>query len=117
MPKPVLEQVEDGASAATEFEAGIAEIWAEALDVPSVPVTVNFFDLGGHSLLVVQLRRRLKDKLGLDVAVTDIFRFPTVRGLAEHLGQSGTDTGNQPSKAASRGAARARARLAHTKRR
>ncbi|WP_171208265.1 MULTISPECIES: MupA/Atu3671 family FMN-dependent luciferase-like monooxygenase [unclassified Ruegeria] len=117
LPKPVLEQVEDGASAATEFEAGIAEIWAEALDVPSVPVTVNFFDLGGHSLLVVQLRRRLKDKLGLDVAVTDIFRFPTVRGLAEHLGQSGTDTGNQPSKAASRGAARARARLAHTKRR
>ena len=117
LPKPMVEQVEEGAAAETDFEAAIATIWAEALDVPSVPVTVNFFDLGGHSLLVAQLRRRLQDKLGLDVAVTDIFRFPTVRRLAEHLGQPESGPANRPSPAASRGAARAQARLARSRQR
>ncbi|WP_371170605.1 MupA/Atu3671 family FMN-dependent luciferase-like monooxygenase [Aliiroseovarius sp. 2305UL8-7] len=100
--------------AETEIEATVADIWKAALDVPEVSVTENFFDLGGHSLLVVQVQRLLKEKLRRDIAITDLFRFPTIRGLAEHLSGGNDD---KKDSAASRGAARAAARLARMGRR
>ncbi|MDE9451636.1 LLM class flavin-dependent oxidoreductase [Aliiroseovarius sp. Z3] len=99
--------------AGTEVEETVADIWKTALDLSEVSVTENFFDLGGHSLLVVQVQRLLKDRLHRDVAITDLFRFPTIRGLAAHL----SDGGEQKETAASRGAARAAARLARMGRR
>ncbi len=94
--------------AGNETETVIAKIWGDALGLANVSVTENFFDLGGHSLLVVQVQRQMKEQLNTDVAVTDIFRFPTIRALADHL------NADQPSdsSAARRGAARAAARLA-----
>ncbi len=47
----------------------------------------NFFDLGGHSLLLVQAQGRLREALGRDIPVVDLFRFPTVSLLARHLGE------------------------------
>ena len=46
---------------------------------------INFFDLGGHSLLVVRLHRDLGEMLDQDVSLTDLYRFPTVRSLTRHL--------------------------------
>ena len=46
----------------------------------------NFFDIGGHSLLAVKVFRRLTDATAAPLALTDIFRFPTVRTFAAHLG-------------------------------
>lgn len=107
--KPVAEAAVDPVAAAEGTEATIAGIWAAALGVQTVSTTANFFDLGGHSLLVVQVQRQMRDALRRDIAITDIFRFPTVRALAAHLGDAGG--ADQPD-AASRGAARAAARLA-----
>ena len=45
----------------------------------------NFFDLGGHSLLVVQVHRKLQEVLGRALSLTDIFRFPTIRALSSYL--------------------------------
>ena len=45
----------------------------------------NFFDLGGHSLAVVQVQRRLREATGRELAVADMFRHTTVRALARHL--------------------------------
>jgi natural product biosynthesis luciferase-like monooxygenase protein len=112
--KPVAEAAVDLVVAADGLEATIAAIWAKALGVQTVSTTANFFDLGGHSLLVVQVQRQMRDALARDIAVTDIFRFPTVQALAAHLGDAGEE--GQPD-AASRGAARAAARLARTGRR
>lgn len=100
-------------AAGDDTEATIAAVWCEALGLKEVSVTDNFFDLGGHSLLVVQVQRRLKEKLGRDIAITDVFRFSTVRAMATHLNGS---AGDEPS-AANRGAARAAARLARMGRR
>lgn len=104
------EQVAAGEQVAAEndLEADIAEIWREALGLDSISVTGNFFDLGGHSLLVVQVQRRMKEVLGRDVAITDLFRFPTVRSVAAHLSGEASDGHG----AAGRGAARAAARVA-----
>nr|WP_281502789.1 MupA/Atu3671 family FMN-dependent luciferase-like monooxygenase [Aliiroseovarius sp. F47248L] len=100
--------------AGTEVEETVADIWKTALDLPEVSVTENFFDLGGHSLLVVQVQRLLRERLHRDVAITDLFRFPTIRGLAAHLSDGGDE---KKETAASRGAARAAARLARLGRR
>ena len=74
-------------SAATDLEAAVAAIWCKALGVPSISVTDNFFDLGGHSLLVVQVQRRIRQELGRELPIADMFRFTTVRALATYLGR------------------------------
>ncbi|MDB5875430.1 MAG: MelG protein (non-ribosomal peptide synthetase)-like protein [Ramlibacter sp.] len=72
------------------LEKTIASIWAEVLGLPGVGTSDNFFDLGGHSLLVVQVQRRLREASGHEVSITDMFRLPTVRALAAHLAGNGT---------------------------
>jgi acyl carrier protein len=76
---------------AGELELIVAEVWQEVLKLSSVGVEDNFFDLGGHSLLAVQVHSRLKKALERDLNITDLFRFPTIRGLVEFLG-GGPDT-------------------------
>lgn len=68
-----------------ELEAQIAEIWKEVLYLEKVGVDDNFFDLGGHSLLVVQAHRKLRDGVPMPITLTDLYRFPTISGLASHL--------------------------------
>jgi amino acid adenylation domain-containing protein len=69
----------------TSIQQLIAKIWQEALAVERVGLDDNFFDLGGHSLLVARVRFTLREKLGRDVALVDFFTYPTVRALAHRL--------------------------------
>lgn len=69
----------------SELERKVAEVWADVLNVDFVDPDENFFDLGGHSLLAVKTQRKLTEMLDQPVAITDLFRFPTVRTLADHL--------------------------------
>ncbi|HEX8274262.1 MAG TPA: amino acid adenylation domain-containing protein [Longimicrobiaceae bacterium] len=73
----------------TDAERVIAEAWREVLGVEEVGLDDNFFDLGGHSLLLARLRSRLCGRFPADVSVVVLFRYPTVRSLAEHLAGSG----------------------------
>jgi natural product biosynthesis luciferase-like monooxygenase protein len=73
-----------------QLEQDIAAIWSQVLGLASVGSHDNFFDLGGHSLLVVQVQRRLREATGQEVSITDMFRLPTIRALAAHLGGSAT---------------------------
>jgi len=67
-------------------QAAIAQVWSAILGVSSIRASDNFFALGGHSLLAVQAHRDIKAALGADsLGITDIFRFPTLEGLAAHL--------------------------------
>ena len=70
---------------ADDTEQLVADIWAAELERP-VGRDDNFFDIGGHSLLAVKVFRRLSDTTAAPLALTDIFRFPTVRTFAAHLG-------------------------------
>ena len=67
------------------LERAIAGIWKEVLQVGTVGLNDNFFDLGGHSLLAAQVHARLRESLGLEVAMVDLFRHPTVSALARFL--------------------------------
>ena len=73
------------AAAADDTEAAILEIWKQSLGVDSVGVEDNFFDSGGHSILAVKVHREIVQKLDVELQVTDLFRFTTVRALAKHL--------------------------------
>jgi amino acid adenylation domain-containing protein len=71
--------------AANDLERQIAAIWAAALGVPAVGMEDRFFDIGGHSLLMVEVHEQLRDKIPLPIALLDLFQYPTVRSLAHHL--------------------------------
>ena len=69
----------------TALERRVAAVWRDVLRVTEVGINDNFFDLGGHSLLLVQLHARLVETLELEISVLDLFRFPTISTLANHL--------------------------------
>ena len=58
---------------ASPTEAQLAAIWAELLQQANVRSSDNFFDLGGHSLLVVLLVMRVRDTFGVELPVDDIY--------------------------------------------
>jgi acyl-coenzyme A synthetase/AMP-(fatty) acid ligase len=87
LPKPDQKNSHAGLDTATDLERQIAAIWSEALGVESVGLEERFFDIGGHSLLMVEVHDKLRDNAGHDVPLLDLFQFPTVRSLAKHLHQ------------------------------
>ncbi|TNE50894.1 MAG: LLM class flavin-dependent oxidoreductase [Deltaproteobacteria bacterium] len=100
---------------ATDVESTLSTLWQELLGTPSVGLDDNFFDLGGHSLLAVQMHRRLAHNHTWSLKLTDIFRFPTIRGLAQHLSQQATpveQASPKPARAVAQGQNRARMRMA-----
>jgi len=99
-----------------EIEEGIARVWREVLGVPRVGTSDNFFDLGGHSLLAVKVHRRLKETFGRELGITTLFRFPTVRELAQHLrGEGGPSLRQSHERAETRRELMARRRSARRK--
>jgi amino acid adenylation domain-containing protein len=88
-----------------ELEKMIVKIWQQVLNVEKVGTQDNFFDLGGHSLLMMQVNQQLKDVIGRNIPIVQMFRYPTVLRLARSLSQ---DSDAQPSlqQSASRGQTR-----------
>jgi hypothetical protein len=76
-----------------QLEEAIAQIWQELLHLPQVGRNDNFFDLGGHSLLAVQAHRRLREVMPnkAKISVMELFRYPTIRALSEHLNRQVAD--------------------------
>jgi acyl carrier protein len=69
-------------------ESAVADIWKEILRVDRVGADDNFFDLGGHSLLVVQLQSKLRERFQSEFSLMELFRRPTVSAIAEYLSDS-----------------------------
>ncbi len=109
-----LKLVSEGAPASDtaeprgELEIKIASAFQTILGVDRVGLNDNFFLIGGHSLLAVQAHRSLKADVAPELTITDLYRFPTVSGLAQHLSNRG-QADQQLSKVASRAAARRQA--------
>ena len=66
-------------------ERAVAAIWEEALGVRGVGVHDNFFDLGGHSLLLPKVLTKVRALTEQEVSMVDLFRYPTVHALAAAL--------------------------------
>jgi acyl carrier protein len=85
--RPELEVIYE--APATELEERIAELWQRALRLEKVGLRDNFFDLGGHSLLLLEVCMELQRSLGREIPIIEMFRYPTIGALAELLSPSG----------------------------
>jgi hypothetical protein len=69
----------------TKLERTVAGMWQELLRVEKVGLHDNFFEMGGHSLMLVQLHYQLQAALERDVPITTLFQYPTISALTKHL--------------------------------
>ena len=72
---------------ATEVERAIAAIWSDLLGVRSPGMDENFFDLGGSSLQLIQMRRQIRERIGISLSIADMFRYSTIRLLVRRLNE------------------------------
>jgi amino acid adenylation domain-containing protein len=92
LPAPESERPELRASyvaPTTGIEGTIAAIWQEVLRVEKVGVNDNFFDLGGHSLLMVQVHSKLREAFSKEISLIEMFRNATVGSLARYFAGEG----------------------------
>ena len=66
----------------TDAEQKVAAIWQDLLRSQRISIHDNFFDLGGFSLLVVQLQNRLRHQFQKEISLVELFQHPTVASQA-----------------------------------
>ncbi|MBE9162159.1 non-ribosomal peptide synthetase [Tychonema sp. LEGE 06208] len=83
----------------TPGEEILAGIWSQLLNLKKVGIHDNFFDLGGHSLLITQLLAKVRESFQVELPLRVLFEAPTVAGLAEkiEMQQGGNTAGDRPS--------------------
>jgi amino acid adenylation domain-containing protein len=78
--------VADTRPVVADLEDVLTAVWQEVLDMDDILPGERFFDLGGDSLMLTVVRDRLRERLpGHALTVLDLFRYPTIQTLAEHL--------------------------------
>jgi acyl carrier protein len=70
---------------ASDLEQTIAAVWKELFGVDRLSLDDNFFDLGGHSILLVRAHAQLRQRLTVELPVVTLLQYPTIRSLARHL--------------------------------
>jgi amino acid adenylation domain-containing protein len=76
----------------TRLERYLAKVWQEVLHVEQIGLRDNFFDLGGHSLLLIQAQHILETHLGYSLPLVDFFRHPNIASLAAYLNRRQIET-------------------------
>jgi amino acid adenylation domain-containing protein len=76
---------------ASGAEQAVARIWRQVLAIEAVGIDENFFDLGGHSLLLIEVRQRLRPLAGRTIPLLELFRHPSIRSLAAFIERSGEE--------------------------
>lgn len=71
----------------SSIEKEIAAIWEQVLKMDGVGIHDNFFDLGGHSLLIAQVHSRIQEVFKKDLPLIKLLEHPTVSSLAKYLGE------------------------------
>jgi amino acid adenylation domain-containing protein len=69
----------------SEVERIIKAIWQETLQVDRVGTHDNFFDVGGHSFVMLQIQSKLQTAFDKTISIIEMFEHPTISSLAEHL--------------------------------
>ena len=87
-PESVRQQAENAlALPSTASERIITAIWQECLHIEKIGCNENFFELGAHSLHVVQIIQKIQEHFQREIALTDLFQYPTVQAFASYLDQ------------------------------
>ncbi|GGW61617.1 amino acid adenylation domain-containing protein [Winogradskyella epiphytica] len=82
---PTKKTKQEFAAPTTESEKIIASIWEDCLDIEKIDVNSDFFEIGGHSIVGVQVMARLESETGNRVPLVALLKHPTVKGLAAYM--------------------------------
>lgn len=85
LPKPTLEKKADYIAPRNDVENTIMQIWKEELGLDCIGVNDNFFEVGGHSLLLTRVHSRLKKQFKKDIPLLDLFTYSTISSLAKYI--------------------------------
>ncbi len=85
VPKAESAQTAEFNAPRSELEKTIAQIWKDVLQLQKVSTRDNFFDLGGHSLLMARVHRRLREALGREISMVELFQYPSIDSLVKYL--------------------------------
>lgn len=69
----------------TRLEQDIARVWREVLGREQIGIHDNFFDIGGHSMLVIQVQAEMQVVAAIHLSLVDLFQYPTISALAEYI--------------------------------
>ncbi|MCB2311580.1 amino acid adenylation domain-containing protein [Clostridium tagluense] len=69
----------------TELEKQLEVVWCEVLGVDQVGANVNFFDIGGQSLKVVNMVAKIYSRTGIKMHIEDVFKYRTIRKIADNM--------------------------------
>ncbi|MCM3342854.1 amino acid adenylation domain-containing protein [Paenibacillus sp. MER TA 81-3] len=72
------------------LEQALADLWQEVLGIERVGIEDNFFDIGGHSIKLIQVIGEIRRKLNLDISLRDAFAYTTVSELAQYFEARGS---------------------------
>jgi len=75
----------------TEIETDLVQVWSQILNVETVGVHDNFFNLGGHSLLVTEVLLHVKQTFKINISLKNFFDEPTINQLAKLISSSHTN--------------------------
>lgn len=87
LPKPdaARQLTEEYIAPRNEIEQQISDIWAQVLNVEKIGILDNFFDLGGYSLLAIQVIARLRKAFQVEILLSHLFELPTVAELSNRV--------------------------------
>ena len=86
LPDPDMSSMgEEYVAASDDIEEKLIQIWQEILKLDKIGIYDQFFNLGGNSLLTIQLQSKIKDAFNIDLSIADIFQYPTVFAFAEFV--------------------------------
>uniref|UniRef100_UPI000AB422BF non-ribosomal peptide synthetase n=1 Tax=Kordia zhangzhouensis TaxID=1620405 RepID=UPI000AB422BF len=69
----------------TPTQEKLRTIWQELLHISTIELEDNFFELGGHSLLATRMISMIQKQLGIDISITTIFMYPTIKSLSSQV--------------------------------
>lgn len=93
LPRPevaVAEAVDE--SELDDLEVAVRRIWIDLLGAPNLPLDADFFDWGGHSLLVVRLLAKVREQFNKEVSVGEFFAQPTLREFCRVVAETEEST-------------------------
>lgn len=95
LPLPDLQKASEYIPASNQVQENLVQIWSELLNIDKDQISIyaNFFDLGGNSINMIALSRKLEAVFACSFPVIDIFRYPTILRMEEYVSKGATTIG------------------------
>jgi amino acid adenylation domain-containing protein len=117
LPMPVMtdDSAKELVASFNSVENLILDTWRSVLNLEHIQINDNFFDIGGNSLLLLQVFKRLQPQLKTPCEVIDLFKFPTIKQFSTFLSQETTSVKNDQKLIATRSLKQTKALLEKAK--